>query len=177
MERHRPPSRRTVPIGHRSKLLEELLNRPGQPGGPCRAIGAAALPPAPAPTSITATAIFGRCAGAKATNQASVFFGSGGPPAVGRSSAVPVLPATSMPGSAAAVPVPERTTASIIVADLRRPSCARHARLRMTGSLRDDARRGCTPRLAIVAPTDAICSGVARSRSCPIAPRRPRGRP
>ena len=27
---------------------------------------------------------------------------------------------------------------------------------------------GCTPRLAIVAPTAAICSGVARSRSCPI---------
>ena len=27
---------------------------------------------------------------------------------------------------------------------------------------------GCTPRLAIVAPTAAICSGVARSRSWPI---------
>jgi hypothetical protein len=64
-----------------------------------RAIGAADFPPAPAPTSITATATRGLPAGAKATNQASVFFGSGLASAVGRSSAVPVLPATSMPRS------------------------------------------------------------------------------
>ena len=38
----------------------------------------------------------------------------------------------------------------------------------MTLSLRTIRGDGCTPRLAIVAPTAAICSGVARSRSCPI---------
>ena len=47
------------------------------------AIGAAALPPGPAPTSITATATRGLPAGANATNHASVFFGSGAPSAVG----------------------------------------------------------------------------------------------
>src|SRR4051812_21126173 len=96
-----------------------------------RAKGAAALPPAPAPTSITATTTFGALAGANATNHASVFFGSGGPLAVGRSSAVPVLPGTSSPGSAAAVPVPERTTQTIMPRSSS-PVLRETARLRMT---------------------------------------------
>ena len=47
------------------------------------AIGAAEVPPWPAPTSITATATCGFSAGAKATNQAVVFFGSWAASAVG----------------------------------------------------------------------------------------------
>src|SRR5207245_421915 len=65
----------------------------------CLAIGAAAVPPNPAPTSMTATATVGCCAGAKATNHASASLGF---VEFGRSSAVPVLPATSTPGMAAA---------------------------------------------------------------------------
>ena len=60
---------------------------------------------------MTATAIFGCCAGAKATNQASECSGF---VEFGPSSAVPVLPATCTPGVAAAVPAPERTTWIII---------------------------------------------------------------
>ena len=111
----------------------------GPPAGPAsstsRATGAAVAPPAPSLTSITHTAIRGCSAGAKAANQASVLLASvsvpwhslrfgvsvrafrgGRFPARGRwvqgvfSSAVPVLPATTTPGIAAAVPVPERTT-------------------------------------------------------------------
>ena len=62
----------------------------------CRTMGAAAVPPNPAPTSIAATATFGSRAGAKATNHASASLGL---VEFGRSSAVPVLPATSTPGS------------------------------------------------------------------------------
>ena len=76
-----------------------------------RATGAAAVPPNPAPTSITATATFGFCAGAKATNQASASLGF---LEFGHSSAVPVLPATVTPGSAPALPVPPWMTAIII---------------------------------------------------------------
>ena len=68
------------------------------------AIGAADAPPWPAPTSITATATFGFEAGAKATNQAVVFFAFWAMSAVETSSAVPVLPATVTPGIAAAIP-------------------------------------------------------------------------
>ena len=97
-----------------------------------------------------------------------MFFGSGGPPAVGRSSAVPVLPATSTPGMRAAVPVPPRTT-PIIIARTWRATRARTARWRITGSLRTIRGLARTPRSAIVAPTLAISSGVARSRSWPMA--------
>src|ERR687893_576948 len=67
----------------------------------------------PAPTSMTATATLGSAA-SNATNQASVFDGSDAASAVGTSSAVPVLPAIEAPGSAAATPVPLRTTSSIM---------------------------------------------------------------
>jgi hypothetical protein len=87
-------------------------------------------PPAPEATSSTPTATWGRPlpAGAYAANQASVsvgslawssggqlsgFSGSGSHFLVVRSSAVPVLPATSTPGIAARTPVPPRTTASM----------------------------------------------------------------
>ena len=66
------------------------------------------------PASITATATFGFEAGAKATNQAVVFFAFWAMSAVETSSAVPVLPATVTPGIAAARPVPPRTTATIM---------------------------------------------------------------
>src|SRR5450755_1026133 len=128
-------------------------------------MGAAVVPPNPAPTSITATATFGCSAGAKATNHASASLGL---VEFGRSSAVPVLPATCTPGIAAAVPVPERTTSSII----ERTSWAifvGRTWLERIGSIvviRGGTRR---PSSAIVAATLAICSGVARSRSWPIA--------
>ena len=114
---------------------------------------------------MTATATCGRSAGAKATNQASASRGSD---EFGRSSAVPVFPATVTPGSAPEVPVPERTTSTIIE---RTWLAARRetARRRITLSrraMRGTARR---PSAAIVAATLAIASGVARSFSCPIA--------
>src|SRR4051794_16876311 len=97
-----------------------------------RAAGAAVAPPAPAPTSSTATAIRGWRSGANATNHASVSRGSspgGGVAGPGvadglgrtvlRSSAVPVLPATWTPGTAAAIPVPPVTTARMYVAIVR----------------------------------------------------------
>ena len=66
-----------------------------------RAIGAAVAPPVPAwSESATATATSGRSAGAKAMNQ--VLLRPGTPV-----SAVPVLPATEMPGIWAATPVPD----------------------------------------------------------------------
>ena len=88
--------------------------------------------------------------------------------AVGRSSAVPVLPATSTPGSAAAVPVPRARRRASCRAPARRRA-RETARWRTTRSERTIRGVGWTPRLAIVAPTAAICSGVARSRSWPIA--------
>src|SRR3954471_18021228 len=132
-----------------------------------RAIGAAAWPPAPAATIITATATLGFSAGAKATNQAVVLRGSGAASAVGRSSAVPVLPATVTPGIAAAVPVPPRTT-PIIMSRTWAATFALTARRRTRLA---PARWGLTrtPWLAIVAPTEAMPSGVARSLFWPIA--------
>ncbi len=93
-----------------------------------RAAGAAVSPPAPWPTSSTATATRGLPSGANAVNQASVsdfassaccwscsgvssvWSGGGSSLTVVRSSAVPVLPATLTPGTAAAAPVPDVTT-------------------------------------------------------------------
>ena len=72
------------------------------------------MPPWPALGSITATATFGLEAGAKATNQAVVLAAFWAMSAVETSSAVPVLPATVTPGMAAARPVPDWTTATIM---------------------------------------------------------------
>src|SRR4029079_262543 len=73
------------------------------------AIGAATVPPWPLAFGIvTATAIRGASTGAKQMNHAWVNS------ALGPVSAVPVLPATVTPSSAAAVPVPSSTTRLII---------------------------------------------------------------
>jgi hypothetical protein len=72
------------------------------------------------------------------------------------------------PGIAAAVPVPERTTSCII----DRTSCAVFVErifVAWTGSIVAIRGRTRRPSVAIVAPTLAICSGVAGSRSWPIA--------
>src|SRR2546428_6932685 len=79
----------------------------------CLAIGAATWPPVaslprlPPSNTTTATTICGFPAGAKDTNQA---WGAAPVPCW----AVPVLPATVMPGILAYVPVPWSTTATII---------------------------------------------------------------
>src|SRR3954452_18566626 len=116
---------------------------------------------------MTATATLGLEAGAKHTNQAVVLLGSWAMSAVETSSAVPVLPATVTPGIAAARPVPYWTTATIM-------SRTWPATLALTTRRRTrlvPARCGVmrTPLLAIVAATDAICSGVALSVFWPIA--------
>src|SRR3954468_25084305 len=116
---------------------------------------------------MTATATRGLDAGAKHTDPAVVLFGSCAMPAVETSSAVPVLPATVTPGIAAARPVPYWTTAIIM-------SRTWAATLALTTRVRTrlvPARWGLTrtPRLAIVAATEAISSGVAVSVFWPIA--------
>ena len=87
--------------------------------------------------------------------------------AVETSSAVPVLPATVTPGIAAAAPVPPLDDGDHHVAHLRGDlgadrALARRAAAGIRGLMR-------TPPLAIVAPTEAIPSGVARSLFWPIA--------
>src|SRR3954470_12551032 len=116
---------------------------------------------------ITATATRGLEAGAKATNQAVVLAAFWAMSAVLTSSAVPVLPATWMPGIAAARPVPPLTTA-IIMSRTWPATLALTTRLR---GFRPPATQGLmrTPRLAIVCATDAIPSGVALSLFWPIA--------
>src|SRR5680860_582855 len=79
-----------------------------------RAIGAATVPPCPeVHSTVAATAIWGSEAGAKPMNQAWL----GSPSQFSRpgTSAVPVLTATSIPLSAAWVPVPSLTTPCIMV--------------------------------------------------------------
>src|SRR5689334_1363217 len=131
------------------------------------AIGAAEAPPWPALGSITATATFGFDAGAKATNHAVVLAAFWAMSAVETSSAVPVLPATWMPGIAAARPVPPLTTAIII----ERTSAATFALITRLRGLRPPATHGLmrTPLLAIVWATEAMPSGVALSLFWPIA--------
>ena len=74
----------------------------------CFAIGAATSPPVACwRSTTTATAMRGLSAGAKAMNQVVLTWFS-------PVSAVPVLPATLIPGIWAAVPVPPVTTACII---------------------------------------------------------------
>ena len=107
--------------------------------------------------------------GEKRRTRRSVFAGSAAASAVGTSSAVPVLPATATPGSAAAVPVPPRTTSSIMPRHLRPRRPRRTTRRRRTSWPRTSRGRARTPSVAIVAPTLAMASGVARSRSWPIA--------
>src|SRR3982751_3608284 len=97
---------------------------------------------------MTATATFGFDAGAKATNHAVVLAAFWARPAVLTSSAVPVLPATWIPGIAAAVPVPPVTTAII----MSRTSLATLALTTRLRGLRPPATHGLmrTPWLAIV---------------------------
>src|SRR3954469_22461852 len=116
---------------------------------------------------MTATATFGFDAGAKATNQAVVLAAFWAMPAVLTSSAVPVLPATWMPGMAAARPVPPLTTAIIML----RTSPATLALTTRLRGLRPPASHGLirTPWLAIVWATEAMPSGVALSLFWPIA--------
>ena len=63
---------------------------------------------------------------------------------------------------------PPRTTESIMSRTWRATSRARPRACARPGRERTIRGDGWTPRLAIVAPTAAICSGVARSRSWPI---------
>ncbi len=97
-------------------------------------------------------------------------------------SAVPVLPASSMPFSAAAVAVPSRTTDFIIVPSLAAVASlmTRSASLgigcsvvRPSGSTTFETSRGSirNPPLPIVCATVAICSGVTSSFAWPIAVR------
>ena len=98
-------------------------------------------------------------------------------------SAVPVLPATSIPWSAAAVPVPSRTTLVIISVSCaavrslmtrRSRSGSTRSATRPSGSTIDPVRVGfmSSPPLATADATIAICSGVTRSLSWPM-PMRP----
>src|SRR6185295_12572976 len=140
------------------------------------AIGAATVPPNPVPHStVTAMAMRGSWAGAKAMNHS--WFGQPWP-----TSAVPVLPATSMPSSAAAVPVPSLTTWSIIAPTLEAVSADMTCDI-SPGSMRRTVRpsRSTTrsamcgfmslPPLATAEATIAICSGVTVSLSWPMAMR------
>ena len=97
-------------------------------------------------------------------------------------SAVPVLPASSTPSSAAAVPEPSRTTDFIIVptfaalsSDITRSasSGSGSSTVRPSGSITFSTSRGFMriPPLPIVCATVAICSGVTSSRAWPIAVR------
>src|SRR6266581_3157145 len=82
----------------------------------CLAIGAATRPPVasfpsdPPFKTITATAIVGVCPGAAFPKHTNHALGA----VVGPFVAVPVLPATWIPGICAAVPVPDWTTPIII---------------------------------------------------------------
>src|SRR5262245_50403988 len=125
----------------------------------------------------------GCCAGAKAANHASVLLGSLAAPAqldelascapasadseeeAGEhsvfSSAVPVLPATNTPGTAAAVPVPLRTTSTIRWRTVR-ATCGLITGT--PGAGRAPSRNvgwGRRPPSAIVAATIAICRALA----------------
>src|SRR5919198_4181954 len=139
------------------------------------ASGAATVPPCPdVRSTVTAIAILGLSTGAKAMNQAWFC-----PP---ETSAVPVLPATLIPDSAPAVPVPSSTTRLIICAsrpaalgDITRACCAGSIRSLTRPSLRTmrSVRRGriSLPWFPIAAATSAIWSGVTSRRSWPIATR------
>ena len=101
-------------------------------------------------------------------------------------SAVPVLPATSIPSRAAAVPVPSFTTLFIIPASCSAVSrfitwlcstgCSRSSTRPSLATTRS-VRRGriSSPPLPTAAATSAICSGLTRiepsSPPCPIATR------
>ena len=97
-------------------------------------------------------------------------------------SAVPVLPATSTPSSAAAVPVPSLTTLRIMSptffaesSDITRSasSGSGSSTVRPSGSTILETSRGSirTPPLPIVCATVAICSGVTSRSPWPIATR------
>ena len=96
---------------------------------------------------------------------------------------MPVLPATWMPGIAAALPVPPSVTATIICVSVAAVSgLDRAAEVRRASSLRTVEPScatifcttygfGTTPPFAIVEATIAIWSGVTSIRSCPNASR------
>ena len=131
-------------------------------------------------STVTATAMRGFSTGAKQMNQGWV--NSRFAP----TSAVPVFPATVMPSSAAAVPVPSSTTRLIIalscsaVSGFMTTACRSGWILSLTRpsfcTIRS-VRRGfiSRPPLPIAAATTAIWSGPARispsSPPCPIATR------
>src|SRR3954452_22003497 len=138
-----------------------------------RAAGAAVAPPAPWPTSRTATATRGLLSGANAANQASVsvvsgsgggWLGSGVAEGSGltvvRSSAVPVLPATFTPGTEAAAPVPSVTTVRMKLLIVLATE-ALVAWVNLGAWPLRSVGVGRRPLLPIVAATIAICSGVA----------------
>src|SRR5262249_44883482 len=140
------------------------------------AIGAATVPPKPPceRSTVAAMAMRGWSTGANAMNHGWVML------LATSTSAVPVLPATSMPSSAAAVPVPSWTTLLIICPSSSAVDCfitrvtswgLIRVTVRPSGSTVLLVRRGLTrtPPLAMVAATDAICSGVTASLSWPMA--------
>src|SRR5215207_4764350 len=145
------------------------------------AIGAATVPPWPVVRStVTAIARRGFSTGAKQMNQGWVNS------RLAPTSAVPVLPATRMPASAAAVPVPSSTTRLIIAVSCSAVSGFMTSAWR-SGSMRSftrpslrttrSVRRGFIrrPLFAMAAATSAICIGVVSSAPsappCPIATR------
>ena len=138
------------------------------------AIGAATVPPNPPCWRSTTAATATRSV--KPMNHSVLI------PAAMSISAVPVLPATSTPSSAAAVPVPSRTTLRIMSpsaaadsSDITRSASSGSGSsiVRPSGSTIFSTSRGSirTPPLAIVCATVAICSGVTSSLSWPMAMR------
>jgi hypothetical protein len=140
------------------------------------------LPNCSVHSTVAAIAIFGSSAGTKPMNQA--WFSSTPPPQalLPGVSAVPVLPATRTPEIAALVPVPSETTPSIAVVSSSAVlpeiawlywSGASFETSRPSGSITRFHSCGfiSLPPLATALATIAICSGVASSRSCPIASR------
>src|SRR5579859_7321360 len=141
------------------------------------AIGAAMAPPVASLTAgrlstITATAMVGLLAGAKATNQVCTVLRPVW--------AVPVLPATWTPGTWAAVPVPPWTTeiinavmAAAVWADVAWTHCdGWYVRTTLPSLSRTSWRTwGCmiTPLLAKADATSAISSGVEDTSCWPIA--------
>src|SRR3954470_10124282 len=119
------PIEQQVPVGERHLGSKRDAHPRIAASMTCLAIGAATVPPVPCGSvfsTTTATATWGSAAGAKLMNHV---YGAGP-----LCCAVPVLPATPMPGICAAVPVPFCTTVCIIEVSCdampsltARPSC------------------------------------------------------
>src|SRR5579885_3305738 len=95
-------------------------------------------------------------------NQAWVRLGSGLP-----NSAVPVLPAIDWPGTAAAVPVPVRTTSAVRSWSVAATPAGRA--VVAPGGLSASSRGARQVPEATAAATVAMCSGLASTRPCPMA--------